>query len=289
MRLPLALVLTLTGCAYVGDPLPPSLKIPEAIADVRAIQKGSRILVEFTPPLMTTDGVPLGDSAQSLVVIGEAGADPTTEAAKSIDAQPWIGKEVVIGVRSRGSSGRFSAWSNFVTLNVRPPIADPSQLRADSAPEGVLLTWQSAAPRFRIYRDGALLAEADRPTYLDTTAELGTKYEYGVEAFDGTAESEKRTAVAAVREDRFAPETPSGLTALAGVRSVELAWTPSTAEDLAFYRVYRNGEVAAAEVGPAAYSDSTVQRGVPYRYAVSAVDRKGNESARSATVEVTLP
>jgi fibronectin type 3 domain-containing protein len=109
-----------------------------------------------------------------------------------------------------------------------------------------------------------------------------------VEAVDGTAESEGRTMVVATRVDRFPPDTPQGLTALAGIASVELAWDSSAAPDLALYRVYRNGE-RAGEVATAAYSDKTVQRGVAYRYSVSAVDRAGNESARSAEVEVALP
>jgi chitodextrinase len=289
MRFLPAAAILLTGCAYIGDPLPPSLKIPEAVSDVRAVQKGDRILVEFTPPAATTDGVPLGAQAHSVVLIGEAGAEPETEASRSIDARPWIGKEVVIGVRTRGPSGRWSAWSNFVTMPVRPPLEVPAALRAASAPEGIALTWESAAPQHRIYRDGELLAETGAPSYFDTTAELGRAYEYAVEAVDGPAVSERRATVRAAREDRFPPEPPTGLTALAGVISIELAWDASTAPDLAFYRVYRNGELIAREVGPAAYSDTSVQRGVSYRYAVSAVDRNGNESAPSATVEVTLP
>lgn len=288
MRLPFAAALLFTGCAYLGDPLPPSLKIPEAVSDVRAIQKGGRILVEFKPPLITTDGLPLGDAAQSTVLIGEAGSDPTNEGSKSIDATPWIGKEAVVGVRTRGPSGRWSAWSNFVTLRIREPLADAADLRAESAPEGIALTWRSSASRHRIYRDGELLAHSGEPRYLDATAELGKKYEYGIEAVDGTAESAGRPTVSVTLEDRFPPDTPRGLTALAGIASVELAWDAIEAADLARYRVYRNGE-PSGDAAAAAYSDKAAERGVRYRYAVSAIDRTGNESARSAEVEVTLP
>jgi fibronectin type 3 domain-containing protein len=38
-----------------------------------------------------------------------------------------------------------------------------------------------------------------------------------------------------------------------------------------------------------AYSDRVVQSGKRYRYEVTAVDQKGNESARSAPVEATAP
>jgi hypothetical protein len=289
MRFLLSVAMLSSGCAYIGDPLPPSLRIPEAVSDVRAIQKGGRILVEFTPVMVTTDGVPLTPPLETAIRIGEAGSDPAVEATKTIDATPWIGKEVVIGVLTRGPSGRWSGWSNFVTLRVREPLADVQQLRAESAPDGIVLSWESAAPRHRVYRDGDWIADVDGPQHLDATAELGRDYEYAVEAFDGLAESEGRTKVQAMLVDRFAPETPVGLTTLAGVASIELAWDASDAPDFAFYRVYRNGEEIAAEVTASAYSDSAVQRGVQYRYSVSAVDRSGNESARSAEVEVVLP
>lgn len=289
MRLLLAAAILLAGCAYVGDPLPPSLKIPEAITDLRAAEKGDRIAVEFTPPVMTTDGVPLGDGGETTVLIGEAGADPTTEAAKVIDARPWVGKEVVIGARTRGPSGRWSAWSNFVTMRIREPLPNAADLRADSVENGIALTWRSEAPRHRIYRDGELLADTEAPPYIDETADLGKTYEYAVEPFDGLAQSDGRATATATRVDRFPPGAPSGVTALAGIASVELAWDAATAEDLAFYRVYRNGVLTAGDVATAAYSDKTAQRGVTYRYAVSAVDSSGNESARSGEVEVMLP
>jgi hypothetical protein len=284
-----AMSLLLGGCAYMGDPLPPSLRIPEPVADVRAMQKGSRLLIDFTPPVLTTDGVPLEPPLETAIRIGEAGSDPAEEAEKIIDASPWIGKEVVIGVRTRGPKGRWSGWSNFATLRVREPLNDVRELQADSAPEGISLSWQSGAPAHRVYRDGDLIAEVQSHTYLDATAEIGRKHEYAVEGVDGSAESENRVTIAAVREDRFPPETPSNLTAIAGVSSIELSWDGSPAPDLAFYRVYRNGEGISQKVTVAAFSDGGVQRGMRYRYAVAAVDRDGNESARSSEVEVILP
>ena len=64
--------------------------------------------------------------------------------------------------------------------------------------------------------------------------------------------------------------------------------------DLKGYYLYRSVEGGPFQrVGelletPAA-SDRGIERGRRYRYAVSAVDQKGNESARSAAVEVAAP
>jgi hypothetical protein len=66
---------------------------------------------------------------------------------------------------------------------------------------------------------------------------------------------------------------------------VSLAWDPSPAPDLASYRLYRDGAFLAGGLAATAFTDMPVAPGVPRRYAVSAVDRNGNESVRSEAVE----
>ncbi|HJZ96915.1 MAG TPA: hypothetical protein VKE70_10450, partial [Candidatus Solibacter sp.] len=72
----------------------------------------------------------------------------------------------------------------------------------------------------------------------------------------------------------------------AGPASNELSWDPNTEPDLAGYRVYRaigGGQFEKlADLSPVpAYSDKAIQKGVEYRYAVTALDRAGNESQKS--------
>ena len=55
-RVPLILALLVTGCGYVGDPLPPALNIPVPVADLNAVQRGDQIIIQFTVPQMTTEG-----------------------------------------------------------------------------------------------------------------------------------------------------------------------------------------------------------------------------------------
>ena len=47
----------LTGCAYIGPPLAPSLDMPSRVYDLRAIERGPN-LVQPIPPL-TTEGLTL--------------------------------------------------------------------------------------------------------------------------------------------------------------------------------------------------------------------------------------
>jgi fibronectin type 3 domain-containing protein len=79
---------------------------------------------------------------------------------------------------------------------------------------------------------------------------------------------------------------------IAAAGSVELTWERNTEADLAGYRVYRATGDGAFEklddVQVPAYSDRKVEAGKTYRYALSAVDQAGNESARSAAVTVRV-
>jgi fibronectin type 3 domain-containing protein len=77
---------------------------------------------------------------------------------------------------------------------------------------------------------------------------------------------------------------------------VDLTWDASTAADLAGYLVYRSaqpeGEYQRLTAGPIpvqSFGDAAVEPGKTYYYAVTAVDRTGNESARSAPAAVTVP
>jgi fibronectin type 3 domain-containing protein len=87
--------------------------------------------------------------------------------------------------------------------------------------------------------------------------------------------------------DSTAPSTPAGLTAKAvkGPK-VKLAWNPSSDDvGVTGYRVFRDG-AAIATTGLTSYVDTNVKRATVYRYAVSAFDAVGNESAPSAPVSV---
>lgn len=89
------------------------------------------------------------------------------------------------------------------------------------------------------------------------------------------------------------PDAPTGLAATAGDGQVSLSWNASTAANLASYRVYRGvqasalTQLASVPAGTEEFTDDSVSNGVTYHYAVSAVDRAGAESARSAVVQAT--
>jgi len=124
------------------------------------------------------------------------------------------------------------------------------------------------------------------------------EYSYYVQAIapagDGTAESENSTTVSIVPKDTFPPAAPVGLQFILGGKTIELTWTHNTEPDLAGYQVYRafenNGFERIKETQEStSYSDRNIEPGKHYRYAVTAVDRAGNESKMSEPVTVTAP
>jgi hypothetical protein len=311
-----ALAAFLGGCGYPGEPLPPSLKIPLPVQDLRVVEFGDRLVAAFTAPALSTDGVTLtvlegaelrvGPGAKDFqldrwlagttavpISVSQPGAVTT-----SVPVASWINREVVMAVRVTGPKRHASDWSNLAVIQVVPPVARPANLQAKATAAGVELTWQSPETRFQVFRQGPgdkspqPLSTAEKPEYTDPSAQYGKTYAYSVQAIRGTAQSEVAAAPPITPADKFSPEAPSGLTGIAGAGSVQLAWERNLESDLKGYFVYRsvdNGPfVKLGETDTPAYSDATVQTGKQYRYAVSAVDQSGNESAQCPPQEVTL-
>jgi hypothetical protein len=325
MRLPavtLALALLGAGCGYVGEPLPPLLRIPVPVEDLAAVQRGARIVVQFTVPRMSTEGALLREPP-TLDLRAGPGPSPWDEHVWAAQARPlrevpvedgraryeapvngWTGQDIVFGVLAVGSGGRQAGWSNFVVVTVVEPVARPEEVRAESVAQGVRVAWQGQAPLFRIFRrapgEKRFLHAADtaEAEWTDVATEYGRAYEYLVQSIvktgTGEAESEASAPVRIAPEDRFPPAVPAGLTAVASTGGIELAWEPNTEADFSGYRVWR--AAAGEELAPIgeagrnpSYTDRGVQPGQPYRYAVSAIDMSGNESDPSPAVEVTAP
>jgi hypothetical protein len=107
------------------------------------------------------------------------------------------------------------------------------------------------------------------------------------------AESEPSKPVPIDRPDVYPPSVPASVAVIAGANSNEVTWERSPESKLKGYYLWRAVGDAPLErlpdllVAPA-YSDKDVTPGKRYRYAVSAIDQKGNESRKSQTAEITL-
>ncbi len=316
-----AAALYMTGCGYVGEPLYPALNIPKATSDLRAVERGTNIDVNFTIPPLTTEGLlvkqiggvelrigpnviapfQLAQWVNSATRIAVPVSGKTGPVHVKVPVQPFVGQDVIVGVRSVGGKGRASEWSNLVTLTVRPPVATPVNFTPVLEEKGVLLKWEApGVGSFRIFRRApsephpSQLGTAAATQYLDATAEFGAHYEYWVEGVQGEAESELTGPLAVTPEDKFAPAVPVGLVASAGLGTIELAWERNTEPDFKGYRVYRRMSDGSLEklgelIEAPSFSDNKIEAGKRYGYSISSVDLSGNESEKSPAVEIVAP
>ncbi len=295
-------LLALAGCGYPGDTRPPSLKLPVPIHDLAAVQRGSKIVVQFTVPRLSTDGLVLKDPPYLELFI--AGSRFHVKADKPLaydeeTATPFAGQTVKIGVKAQNDRAQDAGWSNTVDLKVVPALAVPTGLDATSVAGGVQVTWKSPDRKFRVLREApgeqtfTLLGEADARVYTDSTAEPGKTYRYKIQAIDPAsappAESDISAEFAVTPLDKFPPAVPANLTAIVGTQSIELVWDRDTENDLAGYRIYRDGKLLGQSKDAPSFSDRTMEKGKRYVYTVSAYDTHDNESAKSEPVEVTVP
>jgi len=155
-----------------------------------------------------------------------------------------------------------------------------------------------------------LVASDEAARAMDKTVRLGESYEYRAQRviqadvngktleLDGAFSEPVDVDV----KDVFPPSTPTGLVAVAtagasgGAPAIDLSWQPNAEPDLAGYLVYRREEGGEWQrISPAtpavepAFHDAQVQAGHTFEYAVSAVDKGGHESARSAETRETVP
>ncbi|MGB1892475.1 MAG: hypothetical protein ACPHSD_12470 [Candidatus Latescibacterota bacterium] len=148
--------------------------------------------------------------------------------------------------------------------------------------------------------------DATTRQYVDTGLEELTTYYYTVSAADDSGNESARAQSVQVRTegpDRIAPAAPHSLSAVADeqvIGQVVLRWASPTLDaqggqlsDLSRYILFRAKESTSAFVAVDTlgaevrqYTDTGLDESTVYYYAVSALDAVGNESSRSAVVEV---
>lgn len=177
------------------------------------------------------------------------------------------------------------------TLVVDPKAKKPDQAPASQAPPNQTLEVTGPDKGQALDRDAAL----DHVyRYTVERVRLITLQGHAIEETDAPSET-----ITVDARDVFPPHVPEGLQAVADpdAHAIDLSWIPDTDADIAGYFVYRREQGSSAGsirvsspglVSPS-FRDSSALPGHNYAYSVSAVDRDGNESARSADVEEGLP
>ena len=224
-------------------------------------------------------------------------------------------------------SSRSAGLSRPARVPLAPTLPPPQDFAAQVTAQGVVLRWMGepppAAPQlryiYRVYRRpedsqqailvGELpMAGQSGVALTDSNIEWEQTYYYRanvttVAAPAGKAEvrveGEDTAEVKVFAHDVFPPEIPSGLQAVYSGPGqqpfIDLIWAPVSDVDLAGYNVYRHEagappvKINADLIKTPAYRDAQVVAGKTYVYSVSAVDVRGNESARSEEASESVP
>ena len=202
------------------------------------------------------------------------------------------------------SEGVVLSWTEAETRTPSPQINYAYRVyRRDDGGKASLVgeLWDASSPKVSL---------------TDATIEWERTYYYRVEAVTilvrETADDKTKDAKAKIEiegddsaevevfaHDTFPPAVPSGLQAVfsgPGQQTfIDLIWAPVADMDLAGYNIYRHEDGTAAVklnsdlAKTPAYRDTNVVAGKRYSYSVSAVDVRGNESARSDEAAESVP
>lgn len=261
-------------------------------ANLTSATTGAKLVFADTPPFRSTDGRPV---------------------------------RVTYAVVTEGKTAR-SDVSNLAIVVPLPVATPPAGLTATAKAEGVVLAWQEPkssvrgeeAPvigGYRIFRTapGEAVNEFSVPintapvratTFTDTPPYGEHEYRVSAVAAEGPPllQSDFSAPSKVTFKDLAPPPAPTGMTALIETRIVRLLWEPVEAADLAGYRVYRAegvGHTNIQELATVPLTGQTVtittevdanpNPGIAFRYAVTSVDKSGNESPRTWTDWVVVP
>jgi hypothetical protein len=231
--------------------------------------------------------------------------------------------QAIYAIEALNDSGRSAGFGNRVDVPLAPTTAPPHAVTASVQADGVRISIPPQAmqsepdPRLQYWYQ---VTRTNVPPGNGTPDLVGEAPAIGqVEITDRNFEWEKQYAytvtpitwvetqpngkrlysvpgdsaepVQVTTHDIFAPAVPTGLQAVYSSgeqKTIDLTWAPNTDADLAGYNIYRrSADGSFAKMNPElvktpTYRDLITAPG-EYTYAVSAVDLRGNESAKSAS------
>ncbi len=263
------LLIAAVACGKRGDPRPPVPIIPKATSDLVVTQRGSKVILTWSYPSLTTAGKSLTDVRR--VAVYRASEELPVASAGSVD----------------------TSTPQPVSLFAKTPPLTPVQFikqrtRVDAIDAASLPS----------VTNGAKLVYEDTPQ-IHTSDGRPIRQTYAVVTETSSARGDVSNLAAIVPVD--VPSPPFDLKAEAKPQGVVLTWQkPSDAKpDLPGYNVYRHGEkesedVLAAPINAAPVSETTYTDTPAYgtfTYLVRAVAASGTpriESEPSTAVTATF-
>ncbi len=256
-------------------------------------------VVKGSPDLLTYEVEVLNDAGRS------AGASNPAYAASGAAPAPVSGVHADVTEHGVMLSWEQSPDTSAEIL-LRRERSQGATAKAPAAKKSTNPLAPKSEPNVQMLR-----VHTDAGGTLDASAVFGEQYIYTVQrvrkmTLGGQSvevRSEASTAVHVDVRDTFPPQVPQGLAvadpmrAADGSYAADLSWEANTEPDLAGYFVYRRDvstQVPAARLNAQilpvpAFHDAAMMAGHTYTYSVSAIDKSGNESTRSAEATEEIP
>jgi hypothetical protein len=311
----------------VGEKVTLAWTVPYETTDREAIRKPGMMRVCRTLAAQDECGKSLGEvpAKQGAELSREDHplvASFTDTLAPELHEKPLA--QAIYTIEALNDSGKSAGFGNRVDIPLVPTTAPPHAVTATVEADGVHIHIPPQATRsepdariqywYQVTRANVptgngtpdLIGEAPAIgdiNVLDRGIEWEKQYAYvvtpitwvetqpnGKRLYSVPGESARPVGVAT--HDVFPPAVPTGLQAVYSAgeqKTIDLTWAPNTDADLAGYNVYRGGTKINTElVKTPTYRDPVSVPG-SYTYSVTAVDLRGNESAKSATAGEKAP
>jgi fibronectin type 3 domain-containing protein len=297
------LCLLLTACGKEAPPLPPFIRIPEAVKDLKVAQSGHTLILTWTNPARNIDGSAAtnlahvqirSDDRQIAILDVNAPGQPQSD---SIPLGAEDGRRT-FSLLVDTTQGKTSQSSNVAAITPVDVPGAVSQFRAVVDQRRIMLDWRKPAEHPEL-ADAYVITRSDMPAepqtvsttnYEDPQYEPGKTVTYQVTAVRRAGETMipgmGPASVTVKIEDKTPPQIPSGLEIVQSDTGAYLTWNPNSETDLVGYRVFGsdrpNGDfrpISDRVISTNAFFDASYRPGHYYR--VSAVDEFGNESTMS--------
>jgi hypothetical protein len=151
-----ALLTGLSGCGTPAAPQPPSLNLPDRVADLSAVRTGNSVLLTWTMPKRNTDKLAL-KSDVAVLICRKAGPERCDAAGSNLHLAPGaagrfsetLPAELAAGpprvlryfVELKNQKGRSAGLSNAATVLAGQAPAPVTGLTAEVRKDGVVLRW----------------------------------------------------------------------------------------------------------------------------------------------------
>ncbi len=291
-----------------GTPDPKTFRVVDTVPGALVTRYSQHGQIAFVDPVAPTDpqiraGQPFVYRVQTLISAKHPSAISN---AVSVHLYPVAEAIASLNVTVT-EQGIELKWPPPARTSSGEPLTEIKEYRVYRGELNAAATGQPASESSQTPWKSPLLELGVTPTpdYRDSGFDYGKTYAYVVRTVvdspAGPLESSDSAQAVVTPKDVFPPAAPQGIVAAVQPGAtpsssvVELSWSINVEPDLAGYRVYRSdqegsrGSLLTPQLLPSpAYRDVSVQSGQHYWYAVTVVDRAGNESPLSSAVAVDL-